>query len=81
MQESPIYQEIIQKGVQQGVQQGKQDIVMRLLTRRIVTVSPEARSQIQKLSIEQLDELSEVLLDFANTTDLTIWLQSQQSIH
>lgn len=78
MQESAIYQEIIQKGVQQGVQQGKQDIVMRLLTRRISDVSPQLQAQIQKLSIEQLDNLSEALLDFSAPADLTDWLQSQQ---
>jgi predicted transposase/invertase (TIGR01784 family) len=76
MQESPIYQEIIQKGVQRG----KQDTVMRQLTRRIGNVSPEAQAQIQKLSIQQLDTLSEVLLDFSDTTDLRVWLQSQQRI-
>ncbi len=76
MQESPIYQEIIQKGVQRG----KQDTVMRQLTRRIGNVSPQAQAQIQKLSIQQLDTLSEVLLDFSDTTDLTVWLQSQHRI-
>ena len=80
MQESPIYQEIIQKGREQGLRQGKQDIVMRLLTRRIGTVSPQLQAQIQNLSIEQLDTLSEVLLDFSNAADLRVWLQSQQSI-
>ncbi len=78
MQESPIYQEIIQKGVQQGLRQGKQDTLIRLLTRRIGSVSPQSRSQIQNLSIEQLDQLSEVLLDFSDAADLTVWLQSQQ---
>lgn len=78
MQESPIYQEIIQKGVQQGLRQGKQDTVIRQLTRRIGSVSPQVRSQIQNLSIEQLDQLSEVLLDFSDVADLTVWLQSQQ---
>jgi predicted transposase YdaD len=77
MQESPIYQEIIQKGMQRG----KQDIVMRLLTRRIRNVSPELQAQIQNLSIAQLDDLSEALLDFSNAADLTLWLQSQQRIH
>ena len=80
MQESPIYQEIIQKGVQQGVQQGKQDIVIRQLTRRIRNISPELQAQIQNLSIEQLDTLSELLLDFSAPADLTDWLQSQQRI-
>ena len=39
MRESPIYQEIIQEGVQRG----KQDTVMRQITRRIGTVSPDLR--------------------------------------
>ena len=43
MRESPIYQEIIQEGVQQGLRQGKQDTVMRQLTRRIGTLSPDLR--------------------------------------
>ncbi len=73
MQESPIYQEIIQKGMQRG----KQDIVIRQLTRRIMNVSPELQAQIQKLSLAQLDDLSEALLDFSNAADLTVWLQSQ----
>jgi predicted transposase/invertase (TIGR01784 family) len=73
MRESPIYQEIIQAGVQRG----KQDTVMRQLTRRIGTVSPPSQAQIQNLSIEQLDALSEALLDFSDATDLTTWLQSQ----
>ena len=75
MRESPIYQEIIQEGVQRG----KQDTVMRQLTRRIGTVSPDLQAQIQNLSISQLDALSEALLDFSDATDLTGWLQSRQS--
>ncbi|WP_199317027.1 DUF4351 domain-containing protein [Chroococcidiopsis sp [FACHB-1243]] len=74
MRESPIYQEIIREGVQRG----KQDTVIRQLTRRIGTVPPQLQAQIQNLSIEQLDELSEALLDFASATDLTAWLQQEQ---
>lgn len=74
MRESPIYQEIIQEGVQRG----KRDTVIRQLTRRIGTVPPQLQAQVQNLSIEQLDELSEVLLDFADATDLIAWLQQEQ---
>lgn len=76
MQESPIYQEIIQTGMQRG----KQDTILRQLKRRIGSISPQLQAQIQNLSIEQLDALSEVLLDFTTTADLTVWLQSQQKI-
>jgi hypothetical protein len=45
MQESSIYQEIIQKGVQQG----KQDIVI-CLPHRIGSLSPQSQAQIHNLS-------------------------------
>ena len=73
MRESPIYQEIILEGVQRG----KQDTVIRLLTRRIGIVPPQLQAQVQSLSIEQLDRLSEALFDFASAADLTAWLQQE----
>jgi hypothetical protein len=36
------------------------------------------QAQVQNLSIEQLDELSEALLDFAGVADLTARLQQEQ---
>ena len=72
MRESVIYQEIIQEG--------KRDTITRQLPRRIGSISPELQAQLQNLSIQQLDTLSEVLLDFSNAAELVIWLQSQQSI-
>lgn len=72
MQESPIYQEIIQKG--------KREVLMRQLVRRIGSISSQSQAQIQNLSNEQLDELSEVLLDFSTPADLTTWLESQQRV-
>lgn len=74
MQESPIYQEIIQKGAKQG----KLGTLTRQLSRRFGTTSPELQQQLQALSIEQLDDLSEALFDFSTVSDLTTWLQSQQ---
>jgi len=73
MRESVIYQEIIQEG--------KRDTIIRQLKRRIETVPPQIQARIQKLSIAQLDDLSEALLDFSNAADLTAWLQSQQRIN
>ncbi|NJO40559.1 MAG: DUF4351 domain-containing protein [Cyanobacteria bacterium CRU_2_1] len=40
------------------------------------TVSPEAEAQIQALSLAQLEELGEALLEFSNATDLMSWLQA-----
>jgi predicted transposase/invertase (TIGR01784 family) len=71
----------IQRGLQQGLQQGRQQgelaLVMRLLTRRLGAVAPQLRERIGMLSIEQLEDLGEALLDFTNTADLEAWLGRQ----
>lgn len=82
MQESVTYQRILQKGLQQGLQQGKQQearaMIIRQLTRRFGVVAPQVREQIDNLSITQLEDLGEALLDFSSTTDLTGWLNQHQ---
>ena len=82
MRESVIYQEIIQEGVKQGLQQGKREealsYTMRLLTRRLGAVKPKLQAPIQELTITQLEELGEALLDFTDTKDLVAWLELHQ---
>lgn len=73
MRESVIYQEILQEGREEG-RQSELRLVMRLLTRRLGTVTPELQSQIQELSLEQLEDLGEALLDFTTEADLVNWL-------
>lgn len=78
MQESVIYQDILQRGVQQGRQQGKREeaisLLIRQLRRRFGTIDLSLQGQIGVLSLEQLEELGEALLDFKTLADLTIWL-------
>ncbi len=59
---------------------GEKSLVLRLLTRRVGTLSDAARSQIDALSLPQLEALGEALLDFATLTDLEHWLRSQAEI-
>ncbi|WP_414756543.1 DUF4351 domain-containing protein [Anabaena sp. CCY 9910] len=73
MRESPLYQEILQ----QGFRQGKLETLTRQLTRRLGTIPADIQQQITLLSINQLDALSEALLDFTNTSDLASWLQTE----
>jgi predicted transposase YdaD len=73
LRESPWYQEIRQEGRQEG----EQSLILRLLTRRIGEVTPERQSQIQALSLPQLEALGEALLDFSGPADLDEWLRSQ----
>ncbi len=84
MRESVIYQEIhedgVQEGLQEGIQEGKQlearSFVTRLLTRRLGAIAPPLQEQIQTLSLEQLENLGEALLDFSEETDLVNWLNT-----
>lgn len=79
LRESPWYQEIQQEGWQGGKLEEAQSLILRQLTRRIGDVSPELRSQIQSLSLDQLEALGEALLDFTEPTDLVNWLQENQA--
>jgi hypothetical protein len=64
-----------QEGKQEGVQEGERSLIFRQLTRRLGAIPVEAESQIQTLSLEQLEALGEALLDFSTLTDLETWLQ------
>ncbi len=86
----PIEQEVVmqivtswmEQGLQQGLQQGRQEealaMIMRLLPRRIGTVDPELQERIGQLSLTQLENLAEALLDFSTSADLVTWLNSQE---
>lgn len=70
------YLEWEQQTEQRGEQTGEARLVLRLLSRRIGEISPEVRSQVQSLTLEQLESLGEALLDFAESADLTNWLHN-----
>jgi predicted transposase YdaD len=52
---SPWYQEIRQEGEQSGALKEGQSLILRQLTRRIGEVSAEKQSQLQTLSLTQLE--------------------------
>jgi predicted transposase YdaD len=77
MRESVIYQEILAEGEQRGEQRGRQAegqlLILRLLTRRVGELPQGVRSRIETLSLEQLENLGEALLDFRAIADLETW--------
>ncbi|BBD62503.1 hypothetical protein NIES2109_53470 [Nostoc sp. HK-01] len=83
MQESVIYQDILQKGQQQGKEQGKQEeafrFLMRLLTRRFGEIDSSIIERIRVLSTEQLEVLGEEFVDFSAISDLITLLQQQEN--
>jgi hypothetical protein len=67
-----------QEGEQMGILKGEQALILRLLSRRIGSISEEMQSQIKALSLAQLEALGEALLDFSEAGDLLTWLQRHQ---
>ncbi|MGK7944465.1 MAG: Rpn family recombination-promoting nuclease/putative transposase [Microcystaceae cyanobacterium] len=94
MKESVIYQEIentaLQRGRQEGRQEGREEgreegrqegeanLILRLLNRRLGEISSELCQRIQELSVEDLENLGEALLDFQTETDLLDWLNTNR---
>ncbi|TRT61357.1 MAG: DUF4351 domain-containing protein [Microcystis aeruginosa Ma_QC_C_20070703_M131] len=71
-----VYREAKEEGREEGRLEGESALILRLLSRRIGEVTPERRSQIQSLSINQLEALGEALLDFSKPEDLEEWWRS-----
>ncbi len=84
LRESPWYLEIQQesekvgeqRGRTEGRAEGERSLILRLLTRRVGTIAPTTETQIRSLSLTQLEELGEALLDLSSSADLEQWLQS-----
>lgn len=73
MRLEPLYQ----RDREQAVQSGEQRLVLRLLNRRIGEIDASLIERVQGLSIEQLENLGEALLDFSSVADLSAWLNQQ----
>ncbi|APB32962.1 hypothetical protein GlitD10_0648 [Gloeomargarita lithophora Alchichica-D10] len=69
-------QEGKQEGRQEGRQEGEVGLILRQLQRKIGQPTSTQVSQIQGMSIDQLETLGEALLDFTTAEDLTQWLNN-----
>jgi predicted transposase/invertase (TIGR01784 family) len=82
MQQSVIYQDILQKGEQRGLQrgleqgrqQGEVTLILRLINRRFGAIEPQLEQRIRGLSTSQLEQLGDALLDFTSQNDLINYL-------
>jgi predicted transposase YdaD len=61
---------------QEAMEEGETRLLLRLLSKRFGKISDRSIQTINKLSLEQLEDLGEVLLDFSVIKDLDNWLQS-----
>lgn len=68
-----------ERGREEGRQEGEQILVLRLLQKRFGELPEQLRLDIQILSLNQLEELGEALLDFTAIEDLFNWLDTNQA--
>jgi predicted transposase/invertase (TIGR01784 family) len=68
---------VFREAKEEGAIGQAQSMVLRLLNRKVGPMPDATRIQIQRLTIGQLDVLSEALLDFGSLDDFTNWLEKQ----
>jgi predicted transposase YdaD len=62
-------------GRQIGWKEGRANIVLRQLARRCGRLSISQQQKVRSLSISDIENLAEALLDFQGIADLEIWLK------
>ncbi len=72
LKETRVYREIKEEGIQEGEQREK-SLVLRQLAKRVGELPQDVRQQVESLSLEQLENLGEALLDFTSMADLDAW--------
>ncbi len=80
---TPLYQEDRARAIQEGRQEGRREeglsFALRLLNRRISSLSPDLEQRVRQLPLNSLEDLGEALLDFQTETDLINWLDQVES--
>jgi predicted transposase/invertase (TIGR01784 family) len=88
IKQTRVYQEAKQEGRQEGRQEGERAgrqegervgevrLVLRLLSKRFGKIGDHRVQMINSLTLEQLDDLGDALLDFGNIADLDDWLRA-----
>ena len=68
-----------QEGRQEGWQEAMSAMIWRLLERRLGSIGPDIREQINALDADQLGRLEVDLWEFADLNDLSQWIQALRS--
>lgn len=79
MQESVIYQDILQKGEQKGEQKEALRFCLSLLDERFGEIDSSIIERVQLFKKEQLEALGRALFRMSSIADLVTWLDQQES--
>ncbi len=69
-----VVMEIVTSWQLQGRQEGELKVILRMLNRKLGSITPHQKEQIGQLSTTQLEDLTDALFDFTCPEDLVIWL-------
>ena len=75
LKKTRYFQDVKREGLLEGIEKEK-SLVIRLLKRKVVNLSPELELKVRNLPLESLEDLGEALLDFSSVQDLISWLNS-----
>ncbi|BAY73719.1 hypothetical protein NIES25_01270 [Nostoc linckia NIES-25] len=78
LKETQVYREIKEEGREEGREAEARSLIVRLLTKRVGELPQQVRECIESLSLEQLENLGEALLDFTSMADLQAWLSAER---
>jgi predicted transposase YdaD len=79
MQESVIYQDILQKGQEQGKQQEACSLCISLLSERFGEIDESISQKVQALQTDKLEALCRALLRMSGINDLVAWFEQNAS--
>jgi predicted transposase YdaD len=75
LQQTRVYRDAFAEG--EAV--GEAKVIVRQLNRRLGSIPDRLSSQIGQLTVPQLEDLGEALLDFTQMSDLVNWLDANRS--
>lgn len=61
---------------EQATKTAQMSLILRQMVKRLGKIEPETENHIRELSIQELENLGDAVLDFKNMSDLTAWLQT-----
>ena len=82
LQQTRVYQEAVAEGEARGKAEERRSLVVKILTRKLGSLSPQLQAQVNSLQIDspkarlrqRVESLGEALLDFTSIADLENWL-------
>ena len=73
---NPFIELGIRRGRQEGRQQGEIELVLRLLKRRLGSLTSAQDEAVRMLKLRRIEALGEALLEFNSRADLDFWLKA-----